>query len=94
MAAVLPLRFRILHLVNLADGKALTTDEIYNSLYDEYAGEGQFSLELMEGHLMSVKATGLIEGVEPYLDEVGEAHYKYRITATGRDRTKFLPKRL
>ncbi|MDR2456427.1 MAG: DNA-binding protein [Deltaproteobacteria bacterium] len=89
--AVLPLRFRILHLVHLADGKPLRTDEIYKALYDEYSGEGQFSYELMESHLMSVKAVGLIDAVEPYFDEYGEARYKYVITQTGRDRTKYLP---
>ena len=94
MAAVLPLRFRILHLVNQADGQPLTTEQIYRDLYDEYSGEGQFSLEFMEDHLLSVKAVGLIEAVEPYFDDHGEARYKYRITDTGRSRTKYLPKQL
>jgi hypothetical protein len=94
MAAVLPLRFRILHLVNQAEGKPLTTNEIYQALYDEYTGEGQFSLDLMEDHLMSIKAVGLIEAVEPHFDEYGEARYKYRITTAGQARTKYLPKQL
>ena len=94
MAAILPLRFRILHRVFLADGQPLTTNEIYKDLYDEYTGEGQFSLELMEEHLISIKAVGLIEAVEPYFDDHGEARYKYRITDTGRARTKYLPKQL
>ena len=89
--AVLPLRFRILHLVHLADGKPLRTGDIYKALYDEYSGEGQFSYELMESHLMSIKAVGLIEAVEPYFDEHGEARYSYVITETGRARAKYLP---
>ena len=92
--AVLPLRFRILHLVHLADGKPMKTGEIYKALYDEYAGEGQFSYELMESHLMSVKAVGLIEAVDPYIDEYGEARYSYVITETGKARTKYLPANL
>jgi hypothetical protein len=89
--AVLPLRFRILHIINKAAGKPLKTDEIYKELYDEYSGEGQFSLELMESHLMSIKAVGLIDAVEPYFDNQGEARYQYIITETGKDRTKYLP---
>ncbi|MDR1657607.1 MAG: DNA-binding protein [Deltaproteobacteria bacterium] len=89
--AVLPLRFRILHLVNKASGKPLKTEEIYKELYDEYSGEGQFSLELMESHLMSIKAVGLIDAVEPYFDNSGEARYQYIITETGKARTKYLP---
>lgn len=89
--AVLPLRFRILHIVNKAAGNPLKTGEIYEELKDEYTGEGQFSLELMESHLMSIKAVGLIDAVEPYFDDNGEARYKYIITDTGKDRTKYLP---
>jgi ABC-type tungstate transport system permease subunit len=89
--AVLPLRFRILHILHLAAGKPMGTGEIYKALYDEYAGEGQFSYELMESHLMSVKAVGLIDAVEPYFDEYKEARYKYVITETGQARTKYLP---
>jgi hypothetical protein len=68
--------------------------EIYKALYDEYSGEGQFSLEMMEHHLMSIKAVGLIDAVEPYFDENKEARYQYVITQTGRERTKYLPKDL
>lgn len=89
--AVLPLRFRILHIINQAGGKPLKTNDIYKDLYEEYAGEGQFSLELMETHLMSIKAVGLIDAVDPYFDEYGEARYQYVITETGKDRTKYLP---
>jgi hypothetical protein len=92
--AVLPLRFRILHLVNKAEGKPLKTNDIYKELYEEYSGEGQFSLELMESHLMSIKAVGLIDAVEPYFDENHEARYQYVITETGKARTKYLPKDL
>jgi hypothetical protein len=92
--AVLPLRFRILHLINQADGKPLKANDLYKALYDEYSGEGQFSFEFMEDHLMSIKAVGLIEAVEPFFDEYGEARYQYVITETGRDRTKYLPKQL
>ncbi|MDR0356332.1 MAG: DNA-binding protein [Deltaproteobacteria bacterium] len=90
--AVLPLRFRILHLINQADGKPIKTNDIYKEIFDEYTGEGQFSFDLMESHLMSIKAVGLIDAVEPYFDEFGEARYHYIITETGKARTKYLPK--
>jgi hypothetical protein len=90
--AVLPLRFRILHLINLANGKPVKANDIYRELLPEYEGEGQFSFELMEEHLMSIKAVGLIDAVYPYFDEFDEARYQYVITETGKDRTKYLPK--
>jgi len=90
--AKLPLRFSILYVLNKAGGAHLTTKEIYDHLAKEYAGEGQFGLEQMELHLMAIKATGLIEGIDPYLDEDGEARYKYGITTYGRSRVKYLPK--
>lgn len=89
--AKLPLRFSILYTLNKAGGKHLTTQEIYDQLARDYAGEGQFGLDQMELHLMAIKATGLIEGIDPYLDEAGEARYKYGITDYGRSRIKFLP---
>lgn len=89
--AKLPLRFSILYVLNKAGGKHLTTQEIYEQLAKDYAGEGQFGLNQMELHLMAIKATGLIEGIDPYLDEAGEARYKYGITEYGRSRIKYLP---
>ncbi|MDR1111981.1 MAG: DNA-binding protein [Deltaproteobacteria bacterium] len=90
--AVLPLRFRILHMINQAGGKPVKANDIYKELFDEYSGEGQFSFDFMEDHLMSIKAVGLIDAVDPYFDEFGEARYQYVITETGKDRTKYLPK--
>lgn len=89
--AKLPLRFSILYVLNKAGGKHLTTQEIYEQLAKDYSGEGQFGLEQMELHLMAIKATGLIEGIDPYLDEAGAARYKYGITDYGRSRVKYLP---
>ena len=89
--AKLPLRFNILYVLNKANGKDLTTKEIYDQLAKDYLGEGQFGLEQMELHLMAIKATGLIEGRDPYLDEEGSARYHYVITDYGRSRIKYLP---
>jgi hypothetical protein len=88
----LPLRFKILYVLNKSGGQPLTTKEIYDGLESDYQGEGQFSLAKMEQHLLAVKATTIIEGCEPYIDEAGEARYKYRLTGEGQKRIKFLPK--
>lgn len=88
----LPLRFSILYVLNKAGGTYLTTKEIYDQLAKEYQGEGQFGMEQMELNLLAIKATGLIEGIDPYLDDGGEARYKYGITDYGRSRIKYLPK--
>ena len=90
--AKLPLRFSILYVLNKAGDKQLTTKEIYDHLAKDYSGEGQFGLEQMELHLMAIKATGLIEGKDPYLDDNGDARYHYSITDYGRSRIKYLPK--
>lgn len=89
--AKLPLRFSILYALNKAGGKYMSTQEIYDQLAKDYAGEGQFGMDQMEHHLMAIKATGLIEGVDPYLDDAGEARYMYGITDYGRSRIKYLP---
>ena len=88
----LPLRFKILHVLYKSGGQPMATKDIYDALAGDYQGEGQFSLEKMEGHLMAVKATALIEACDPYMDENGEARYKYSLTDSGRGRIKFLPK--
>jgi hypothetical protein len=79
-------------MINQAGGKPVKANDIYKELFDEYSGEGQFSFDFMEDHLMSIKAVGLIDAVDPYFDEFGEARYQYVITETGKDRTKYLPK--
>jgi hypothetical protein len=89
---LLPLRFKILYVLNKSGGQPMTTKAIFEGLGSDYQGEGQFSLDKMEEHLMAVKATALIEGCEPYIDEAGEARYKYSLTDEGRKRIKFLPK--
>jgi hypothetical protein len=88
---LLPLRFKILYVLNKSGGKPMATKDIYDQLAGDYQGEGQFSLTKMEEHLMAVKATALIEGCDPYIDETGEARYKYSLTDAGRARIKFLP---
>ncbi|MDR1921658.1 MAG: hypothetical protein LBS31_07955, partial [Candidatus Adiutrix sp.] len=74
-----------------ADGQAVTTKEIYDRLVNTYQGEGQFSFEKMEEHLLAIKAVALIEAKEAYIDDDGEARYKYAITEAGRARRKYLP---
>jgi DNA-binding PadR family transcriptional regulator len=85
----LPLRFRILHL--LSEGVSLSTAEIMTNLQAEYAGEGQFKESIMNLHLSSMRAVGLIEVIELSLDAVGALQQKYKITDFGRKRLSYLP---
>jgi hypothetical protein len=89
--AKLPLRFKLLYVLNKAGASALSTKDIYDQLADDYKGERQFSLSLMENHLMAVKAVGIIEAKDPYIDEDGQARYKYSITDYGKTRIRYLP---
>ena len=88
----LPLRFKILYVLYKSGGQPMATKDIYEALAGDYLGEGQFSLDKMEEHLMAVKATALIVGCDPYIDEAGQARYKYCLTDSGRGRIKFLPR--
>jgi len=86
----LPLRFRILHLINKSEAP-LSTDDIRQTLAPEYGGEGQFTPKHLEGHLLSMKAVGLVAGTAPYFDAAGDVHEKYEITDFGRSRISYLP---
>ena len=85
----LPMRFRILHL--LSEGVSLSTAEIIANLQSEYAGEGQFKESIMNLHLSSMRAVGLIEVIELSLDAVDALQQKYKITEFGRSRLSYLP---
>lgn len=85
----LPLRFRILHLLSQHD--ALTVREVMDALRDEYGNDGQFKPAIIEGHLMSMKAVGLLEIADVDLDDNGKLVQHYRITDYGKSRLKYLP---
>ena len=87
---VLPLRFRILHL--LSDNESYSVDEVMEALKTEYMGEGQFTRPLMAVHLRSLKAVGILEHSEVYFNEKDELMTKFKITEYGFSRLSYLPK--
>lgn len=86
----LPMRFRILHL--LAGGQEMTGREVMDALRDEYSGEGQFKLGVINNHLQALRAVGMIEVADVQLDDKGELIEKFKITDYGKSRLKYLPK--
>jgi hypothetical protein len=86
----LSLRFRILRLINKS-GEPLSADDIHQTLAPEYGGERQVTPKNLEGHLLPMKAVGLVSGTTPYFDEAGEVHENYEITDFGRNRISCLP---
>lgn len=85
----LPLRFRILHLMSEKD--SISSDEIMDSLKDEYGGEGQFKKPVIDSHLQSMRAVGLIDVTDVDLDANENLKLRYKITDYGIDRLKYLP---
>ncbi len=85
----LPMRFRILHLIS--QNASLSDQEIMQHLQSEYGGEGQFTRSIIELHLESMRAVGLVEVTDLALDAAGLLQQKYKITAYGRSRLSYLP---
>lgn len=90
MAVLLPLRFRILHLLSNKK-EPVTAQDIMNELESDYGKEKQFKKKAMDGHLVSMKALGLIESVDIDIDENDEFYQTYRISEFGTGRLKYLP---
>jgi hypothetical protein len=90
MAAVLPMRFRILHYFSTV--KEASTKELMNGLRSEYGSEGQFNENVINEHLMSMRAGGLIETNDIELDQSNNLVVNYSITEFGQGRLKYLPK--
>nr|WP_320026646.1 hypothetical protein [uncultured Acetobacterium sp.] len=90
MAVLLPLRFRILHLMSTKEA-GVTSAEIMQELGSDYGKEKQFKKKAMEGHLISMRALGLIEVETVNVDENDELITSYKISDFGTGRLKFLP---
>lgn len=85
----LPMRFRILHLIS--EKENISEMEIMDILKDEYGSEGQCNKSIIDSHLASMKAVGIIEVNEIYLDQYGNLKRKYKISESGLSRLKYLP---
>ena len=85
----LPMRFRILHL--MSQHISMSDIDIMERLRSEYGTEGQFKKSIIEIHLASMRAVGMIEATDLTLDAKGELEQKYRITDYGVSRLSYLP---
>lgn len=86
----LPMRFRILHLIS--QHESITDNEVMEALRDEYGSERQFKLPVINTHLMSMRAVGMIDVADVYLNEQDNLVQKFRITDYGRGYLKYLPR--
>lgn len=87
--SVLPMRFRVLHYASKKD--VVTYHDLLKDLAEEYVGEGQFNKNMMQLHLDSLRAVGMLEEVDVVFEDNGELLVSYRITDYGRERLKYLP---
>lgn len=86
----LPMRFRIIHLVSQHD--KISDKEVMEALRDEYGDEGQYKMSIIETHLMSLRAVGIIENTGVTLDENDNLVQQFSITDYGKDLLdKYLP---
>lgn len=86
----LPLRFRILHFFSQVP--ETDTGRLMDALREDYGNEGQFRESIFNGHLMSMRAAGLIEDRDVSFDSTGKLVQSFAITDFGRSRLRHLPK--
>lgn len=89
MAQKLPLRFRILHF--FSDNKGHTLEDLIKALEGEYGKEKQFNRGLLNTHLQSLKAVGMLEYEKIFMDQSGELVQLFKLTEYGYNTLKYLP---
>ncbi|SDE65675.1 hypothetical protein [Sporomusa acidovorans] len=87
---LLPMRFRILHLLTLPE-TGLTELEIMEALKPEYGTDGQYRRSIVDDHLASMKAVGMIEILELFMGDDGKLLHKFRATDYGKKYLKYIP---
>lgn len=91
MAALLPLRFRMLHYISTVDKTCV--NDIMAALKPEYGTEKQFTKDVFSEHLLDMKANFVIDDHDVMLDSKGELVIYYSINEEGkRLLAKYLPK--
>lgn len=86
----LPLRSRVLHF--LSNSGSVTCEQVVDALKDEYGDEGQFKPSVVEGHLMSLRAVGIVDVDKVDFDDNDNLMLWYKITDYGRSKLSYLPK--
>jgi hypothetical protein len=79
----------MLHLMSIK-GK-FNMARIMDELKEEYGSEGQFKPAIMQNHLDSMRAVGLIEVTDAMLDAGNHLDMQYEITEFGMSRLDLLP---
>lgn len=87
---ILPLRFRVLHYASQKD--SFNYQDLLRDLKEEYGTDGQFNKGMMNLHIDSLRAVGMLEEVDADFDKNKELIVQYKITDYGRDRLSYLPK--
>lgn len=87
---LLPLRFRVL--TELALNGPQDAAVILRALEPDYGRERQFKRSMIDNHLRSLGAVGLVEDVALSVDESGSLVRTVAITEAGRNLLKYLPK--
>lgn len=78
----LPMRFRIMHIVSQKD--EVSNKEVVQMLKKEYGDEGQYKESIINTHLMSMRAVGIIKNTRVELDEKGDLVQYFTITDYGK----------
>lgn len=86
---ILPLRFRILHYAS--NKESFNYKDLLKDLKDEYGNDGQFNKGMMNLHIDSLRAVGMLEEANVDFDQNKELLVEYRITDYGRGRLSYLP---
>ena len=90
MAYTLPMRFRILHIISQHED--INRQELMDALQPEYGCEGQWNNALVENHLASMRAVGMIEDTDISVDAANNLIQRFKITEYGQSRLAYLPK--
>ncbi|MEL7567429.1 MAG: hypothetical protein AAGU27_21475 [Dehalobacterium sp.] len=86
---LLPLRFRVLHYAAQKD--SFNYIDLLKDLKEEYGNDGQFNKGMMNLHIDSLRAVGMIEELDVDFDKNKELLVQYKITDYGRGRLSYLP---
>ena len=91
MATTLPMRFRILHIISKHED--IDCKELIEALRPEYGSEGQLNESMVENHLASMRAVGLIENNAIFLEgPTNKLVQRVKVTEFGQSRLGLLPK--
>lgn len=81
---LMPLKMKIADLFRSCE--TLDPHAVLELVRDQYSGEKYCSLSVVEGHLQSLKAVGILEEHGSALNEHANLVSRYRITGYGRAR--------